>query len=92
VSKAWKQIDRRRWGRVKALALIRDGYRCVKCPSAIEVQVDHIKPLATHFHLAYVLTNLQTLCRVHHEEKTTAQNNGRLEQPKTIIQDWWSKR
>ncbi|WP_410493588.1 HNH endonuclease [Corynebacterium tuberculostearicum] len=49
-------------------ALQRDRYQCVKCGNAKNLEVDHIKNIAsggTHH-----LDNLQTLCHHCHKQKT----------------------
>jgi hypothetical protein len=58
-------------------SLARDGFRCVVCGCSVvgkgQARVDHIKPRRTHPHLAFVLSNLRTLCAKHdnqaHREK-----------------------
>ena len=70
-----RKLDRKRWGAVRRLALIRDGYRCVKCGKAGRLEVDHVKPLSKGGD-PWDLGNLQTLCRGCHIAKT------RSEQPK----------
>lgn len=45
-------------------------FRCRKCGSEKKLEIDHIKPLVTHPHLALEISNLQVLCRDCHKEKT----------------------
>ncbi|MBP0614288.1 HNH endonuclease [Jiella mangrovi] len=59
-----------RWKALRALAKRRDGYRCVQCGAAGDLEVDHIKPVRTHRELAFDLSNLQTLCVPCHSRKT----------------------
>lgn len=59
-----------RWKAVRFQARRRDGFRCVLCGSAGDLEVDHIKPVRSHPHLAFDLTNLQTLCVSCHSRKT----------------------
>lgn len=76
------------WQRLRALALERDHYRCVKC--GIDVsrpgasRVDHIKPRATHPELTRDLSNLRTLCarcdnQAHRERFSTNKTGERQE-------------
>lgn len=51
-------------------ALERDGWACVCCGARTRLEIDHIKPVRTHLHLAYALSNLQTLCARCHSKKT----------------------
>lgn len=71
-----------RWKVVRQQALRRDGYCCVKCSTRGRLEVDHIKPVRTHPELAFELTNLQTLCSVHHSQKTIAEIGLRPIDPK----------
>jgi 5-methylcytosine-specific restriction enzyme A len=48
-----------RWRKAKDRAKIRDDYQCVRCGSKKNLQVHHI---VADPKLAYVLSNLQTLC------------------------------
>ena len=70
-----ERLNARRWGAVRRLVLIRDGYRCRQCGAAGRLEVDHIKPLFRGGD-AWDHDNLQALCRSCHMEKT------RSEQPK----------
>lgn len=60
------------WQRIRLIALQRDGYLCVACNLAGRItrarDVDHIKPLANGGD--HSLTNLQSLCRDCHAQKT----------------------
>lgn len=67
-----RKLDRKRWGAVRRLVLIRDGYRCVKCQKAGRLEVDHVKPLNKGGD-AWDLANLQTLCRGCHIAKTKSE-------------------
>ena len=70
-----RKLDRKRWGAVRRLVLIRDRYRCRKCGKAGQLEVDHIRPLSKGGE-PWDFDNLQTLCRGCHIAKT------RAEQPK----------
>jgi len=60
----------RRWPALRQQALRRDGFACVECGARGRLEVDHIKPVRTHPHLAWELDNLQTLCGPCHTRKT----------------------
>jgi 5-methylcytosine-specific restriction protein A len=64
------------WKAARRAALIRDSYRCVVCGRDIsgkgQTRVDHIKPLATHPHLALTLANLRSLCPTHDNQTRTS--------------------
>lgn len=62
-------IRTRRWKALRLQVLRRDGWRCVKCGDPGR-EVDHIKPVRTHPHLAWDITNLQTLDGKCHSRKT----------------------
>lgn len=59
-----------RWLALRLQALRRDEWRCVECGSAGRLEVDHREPVRTHPHLAFVLGNLQSLCKGCHSRKT----------------------
>lgn len=59
----------KRWREVRAEALERDNYQCVRCTATEELEVDHILKLEHYPQLAYDLDNLQTLCQPCHVEK-----------------------
>lgn len=59
-----------RWKAVRLQVKRRDGFKCVTCRAAGDLEVDHIQPLRSHPELAYELTNLQTLCVACHSRKT----------------------
>ena len=68
-------INRKRWERVKPLVKARDSWACTVpgCGSRRSLEVDHRKPVADGG-LKYDLSNLQTLCAVHHRNKTRLEN------------------
>ena len=71
----WKRHSRwvtrsKRWPALRQQALRRDGFKCVQCGARGRLEVDHIKPVRTHPGLAFILSNLQTLCPQHHTAKT----------------------
>ena len=66
-------INAKKWARVRERVKERDGWACKQCGSMRATDVDHIKPIADGGEL-YALSNLQTLCRVCHREKTRSEN------------------
>jgi len=58
-----------RWRKLRALHL-KVYNQCVVCGSREGLQVDHIRPYANNPALFYDHTNLQTLCTMHHSQKT----------------------
>ena len=72
-SKHWAKINRKRWGRVRLLALTPDKYRCTnsKCGKAGRLEVHHVKALEKGGK-AYALKNLATLCRGCHIDHHSA--------------------
>jgi 5-methylcytosine-specific restriction endonuclease McrA len=60
----------KRWPALRQQALRRDGFKCVQCGARGRLEVDHIKPVRTHPGIAFILSNLQTLCPQHHAAKT----------------------
>ena len=71
-SRSHRKLNRKVWQRVRLVALERDGWRCVKCGKAGQLEVDHIKPMGEGG-AAYDIDNLQTLCRGCHIAKTRAE-------------------
>ena len=69
------QLDQRRWLRVRRAVFRRDNYRCQSCGRAAgRAECDHKIPL----HLGgdpWKKSNLQTLCRGCHIEKTAGENS-----------------
>jgi 5-methylcytosine-specific restriction protein A len=63
----------KRWPALRLAAKRRDGFKCVKCSARGRLEVDHIKPVRTHLHLAFDLTNLQSLCTTCHSKKTAVE-------------------
>ena len=59
-----------RWKALRMQALERDGWQCVECGERRGLECDHVKPVRTHPHLSYVLSNLQILCGRCHARKT----------------------
>lgn len=53
-------------------ALKRDHYQCVKCGNTENLEVDHIKNVASGG--GHNLNNLQTLCHHCHKTKTTKES------------------
>ena len=61
-----------RWTAVRYAIFERDGWRCVRCGRAGRLECDHID---RDWHGdPYDPTNLQTLCRTCHIEKTRQEN------------------
>ncbi|EOR06702.1 HNH endonuclease [Acinetobacter tandoii] len=60
------------WRKIRELVLKRDGYQCVTCATlgrvTLATDVDHIKAKAHGG--TDDLNNLQSLCSLHHKEKT----------------------
>jgi len=50
--------------------LERDNYKCVKCQSTKQIEVDHIIPLCKNRHLMLLVENGQVLCKECHKLKT----------------------
>jgi 5-methylcytosine-specific restriction protein A len=59
------------WHKLRAQALKRDGYRCRMCGVDVRAKgaasVDHIVPRKLSPGLALDLSNLQVLCKYHHD-------------------------
>ena len=66
-------LDRRRWQRVRKLALARAGYRSELSGRAGRLEVDHIVPLRRGGD-PYSLANVQVLLKSEHILKTAAEN------------------
>jgi 5-methylcytosine-specific restriction enzyme A len=67
----WPYCDPR-WTATRLLALARDGYQC-QAPGTKHSHirdVDHIIEWTKRPDLAFELSNLRTLCRLHHNRKT----------------------
>lgn len=62
------------WKRVRQQALIKDHGLCQDCLEEQRITtadvVDHIKPLRLFWHLRLTLSNLRSLCHMHHNRKT----------------------
>ena len=76
---AWDTPGRNRlpnnWATLRRRVLHRDGHQCVhtapdgtRCPTRTNLECDHIHDRHNHH-----LTNLQTLCKTHHQQKTQHQ-------------------
>ena len=59
-----------RWPALRLQALRRDDFACVKCGARGRLEVDHIERVEKRPDLAFELSNTQTLCAYHHNEKT----------------------
>lgn len=51
------------WKRLRYKTIAKFGGKCQACGNRGEIHVDHIKPIATHPHMAYDEDNLQILCK-----------------------------
>lgn len=69
----WPYADPR-WTPTRLAALNRDGWACTVCGRGSHngtiLDVDHVLPWRERPDLAFDLTNLRTLCRLHHNRKT----------------------
>ena len=66
-----KHVTRgQRWRAMRMAILERDGYACRSCGARGRLEVDHVKPVRTHPHLAWTPGNLQALCASCHTRKT----------------------
>jgi len=65
MSKAWEQVPRRPWSRVRRAVLERDGWTCqLRRPGCLGVAttVDHIVPVSVDVSGALDPTNLRASC------------------------------
>lgn len=58
-----------RWKAAKQECHERDGWACVVCGESEGIEADHIYRLSEYPELAFDVDNLQTLCKLHHQEK-----------------------
>ena len=63
------KLNTTRWNKVRKKALIRDGYKCVRCGAQEKLHIHHIKPKSIYPALTYKLDNLITLCRCCHKKE-----------------------
>ncbi|WP_145500893.1 HNH endonuclease signature motif containing protein [Streptomyces sp. CFMR 7] len=75
VPKAWTRTSARNrtpnriWTRrIRPAALVRDGFRCVRCGARNDLEVDHVVPVARGG--SWTLENAQTLCQPCHKIKS----------------------
>lgn len=68
-----------RWKRLRAVVRRRDGYKCVKCGRRGRLECDHILPRRTHPKLVFDPSNVQTLCRPCHFDKSRREEAERRE-------------
>ena len=61
-----------RWEPCRRKALKRDGHRCVRCGRPGRLEVHHKKTVKAVPKLAFVLANLETLCRPCHFDEHRA--------------------
>jgi 5-methylcytosine-specific restriction protein A len=64
------------WQVVRVQAMKRDQYLCQQCKRdgrvTLAADVDHIVPITVAYDRRLDLSNLQCLCRQHHQQKTAA--------------------
>ena len=60
------RLPSRPWARVRRAALDRDEWRCCRCGSPLDLEVHHKRPVAVAPSLAFVLANVETVCRECH--------------------------
>ena len=60
------RLPSRPWARVRRAALDRDEWRCCRCGSPVDLEVHHRRPVAVAPSLAFVLANVETVCRECH--------------------------
>jgi 5-methylcytosine-specific restriction endonuclease McrA len=75
-SVAVDRIVGREHGRIRLRILVRDGAACVKCGCGMNLEVDHIVPLALGGSNSSL--NLQTLCRSCHSLKSDEEAKRRI--------------
>lgn len=63
----------KRWPALRLAAKRRDGFKCVQCGERGRLEVDHIQRVKDAPELAFVLTNLQSLCSKCHSSKTATE-------------------
>jgi len=77
----WPYCDPR-WTTTRAAVLARDGHACVVChrgrAHGMILDVDHVIEWAKRPDLAFTLSNLRTLCRLHHNRKTHGKRRTRV--------------
>ena len=69
------RINTHRWERVRLQVFERDGYRCCNCGAAGRLECDHRTPLSRGG-AVFDMSNLQSLCRRCHIQKTADENGG----------------
>ncbi len=69
-----------RWRAVRMQAVRRDDWKCTQCGSRGKLEVHHSEPVQVAPERAYDLTNVVTLCRECHLQKTLAER-GQLPSP-----------
>lgn len=72
-----------RWHAARAECFDRDGSACVECGATERLEADHIVRISDDMALAFDVDNLQTLCRLCHNEKER-----RYEENKLIRVEW----
>ena len=67
------RLDSKRWQWLRLRVFARDGWRCVDCGRAGRLECDHIVPMRKGGD-AFDLSNLQTLCRGCHIDKSAQES------------------
>ena len=62
MSRNHRRLPWRAWERLRRAALDRDGWRCTRCGSPLDLECHHIVPLDKGG-AALALANVETLCR-----------------------------
>lgn len=62
IQKRDRFINSNEWLAIRMKVIIRDK-KCLACGSTDNLQCDHIRPMASHWHLRKDLDNLQLLCK-----------------------------
>ena len=73
MSKRHKSLYGMRWTVVRRRVFERDGHRCRACGKPGRLECDHVRPLQRGGD-PFALSNLQTLCRWCHIQKTRKDN------------------
>ncbi|MFW6029444.1 MAG: HNH endonuclease [Halanaerobiales bacterium] len=73
------------WRKMRKVVLTRDNYTCQNCGSQTKVVVDHIIPHRENLELFIEETNLITLCKECHDNKTRKEIQKRKEERKQAL-------
>ncbi|MCY4394984.1 MAG: HNH endonuclease signature motif containing protein [Rhodospirillaceae bacterium] len=78
------RLNTRHWAAIRRTVFNRDHWRCTSCGNAGRLECDHVKPLQRGGD-PFDMSNLQTLCRSCHIEKTRRENR----RPQTPAEAAW---